>query len=347
MTVFASSLLQKLRGKCTVVLLDMSDHRDLDRIGRLDFQNVFLALAQMSRWRRLMRSRPDIAYLNLSQNRLGTLRDGLMVLIATRAGVPTVLHLHGAHFPDFFGRLSTIERRLLARVIAKASTLIVLCETIESQTHHLMPALRLAVVPNGIADGPPTRPRSFDGPLTVGSVGALMEEKGILDLLTAFADTHRQHPSTRLVLCGDWWPKSFRMQALACLEALSLQRVVEFLPAVPMEERWSVFDRIDVFAMPTYYRVEGQPLSLLEAMWAGCAVIATRHACIPATVGDGAVLTDPRDPVMLGERLCQLVSDRQRLRELSSRAWRLAREAYDFERVSADLLSVFTAAASA
>src|SRR5207302_1630971 len=102
----------------------------------------------------------------------------------------------------------------------------------------------------------------------------------------------------------------------------------------------------DVFVLPTYYRFEGQPLSLLESMWAGCAVIASRHACIPATVGDGAVLIEPRDAARLGETLCELFSDRQRMRELSSRAWHVARESYDFDRVAADLVSVLEAAAA-
>ncbi len=42
-----------------------------------------------------------------------------------------------------------------------------------------------------------------------------------------------------------------------------------------------------IFALPTRYRNEGQPISILEAMGNGMFIITTDHAGIPDIVGTG------------------------------------------------------------
>ena len=39
--------------------------------------------------------------------------------------------------------------------------------------------------------------------------------------------------------------------------------------------------------LPTYYKMEGQPISILEAMATGNVILTTRHAGIPDVVTDG------------------------------------------------------------
>ena len=83
--------------------LDTSDRRDASNIGRWDAANLtlgFASLAQMAS--RLVRTRHDLVYVPISQNRLGLLRDSLFLLAARATGRRRYIHLHGAHFADFY-----------------------------------------------------------------------------------------------------------------------------------------------------------------------------------------------------------------------------------------------------
>jgi glycosyltransferase involved in cell wall biosynthesis len=59
----------------------------------------------------------------------------------------------------------------------------------------------------------------------------------------------------------------------------------------------------DVFLLPTYYPSEAQPLTIIEALNAGCPVVATAHASIPNMVRDGVEgsLVPPRAPEAIAD----------------------------------------------
>jgi glycosyltransferase involved in cell wall biosynthesis len=69
------------------------------------------------------------------------------------------------------------------------------------------------------------------------------------------------------------------------------------------------FASTDVFVLPSHR--EGQPLVILEALSAGCAVVSTRVGGIPETVVDAesGILVEPRDVPALARVLCGLIEE--------------------------------------
>jgi glycosyltransferase involved in cell wall biosynthesis len=90
----------------------------------------------------------------------------------------------------------------------------------------------------------------------------------------------------------------------------------------------------DVFAMPSY--AEGLPLALLEAMFAGSAIVASGVGGIPEAVGDGAeaLLAPPGDPEALRGALARLLSDAPLRRRLGEAARRRAHAEFRIERMA-------------
>jgi glycosyltransferase involved in cell wall biosynthesis len=78
---------------------------------------------------------------------------------------------------------------------------------------------------------------------------------------------------------------------------------------------------------------EGLPVGLLEAMAAGLAVVATRHAGIPEAVveGETGLLVDEHDAAAMAAALVALLRDPERTRRLGAagRARVLARFTHD------------------
>lgn len=66
----------------------------------------------------------------------------------------------------------------------------------------------------------------------------------------------------------------------------------------------------DVFILPTYYPVEAQPRSIIEALNCGTPVISTFHASIPEIIdiGKDGILVEKNDPESLAQSVLELVN---------------------------------------
>jgi glycosyltransferase involved in cell wall biosynthesis len=134
------------------------------------------------------------------------------------------------------------------------------------------------------------------GPLVL-YVGKRSPGKGIPDLLAAAPEVVRQVPGTVFVLVGDGASGS-EAPWLRCLGPRSNPEVLELYGAA------------DVVVVPS---VIPDALSrvILEAMTAGCAVVATRVGGTPELVEDGVsgLLVERGQPAALAEAITRLVRD--------------------------------------
>jgi glycosyltransferase involved in cell wall biosynthesis len=165
------------------------------------------------------------------------------------------------------------------------------------------------VVPNGIdlqwyqeATGATVDLRaSLGGEPILGTIGSLTAEKGTEVLISAAAVLCRSFPELRVCIVGDG---SARDALAAQVEALGLSNHVVFVGNVEDVRGWlSVFD---VFALPSYR--EGMSRSLLEAMAAGCAAVATNVGDAPEML-DASCLVAAGDIDGLVEAITRLLND--------------------------------------
>jgi glycosyltransferase involved in cell wall biosynthesis len=172
-----------------------------------------------------------------------------------------------------------------------------------------VPADRVTVVHNGIPWRPlPTiRTPGARGPgdVTVGIASRLDPIKGLEYLLPAVADVRAQGIGLRLVLVGDGpLEADLRRQAAA----LALGEGVQFAGCqTDIEAR---LESWDIFALPSLS--EAHSISLLEAMRAGKAILATNVGGNPESVRDGleALLVPAADVKALSRGLARLAGDR-------------------------------------
>ena len=77
------------------------------------------------------------------------------------------------------------------------------------------------------------------------------------------------------------------------------------------EDKLALLEQADVFALPTCYPTEGQPIALLEAMQFGLPVITTRAAGISDVVRepDNGLFVKARNPAAVLEAVERLAAD--------------------------------------
>jgi len=149
----------------------------------------------------------------------------------------------------------------------------------------------------------------------VGTVGRLVDRKGHSDLLQAWAQLHDSVPDAHLVVVG-YGPERDSLESLS--EELGISDTVHFTGS--RDDVPQLLATMDVFAFPSHW--EGHPGALLEAMAAGCPIVATRIDGNRDLVTDRqtGLLVVPRDPVALGEHIRRLCEDRELASTLGAQA---------------------------
>lgn len=145
----------------------------------------------------------------------------------------------------------------------------------------------------------------------IGCFGRLREQKGTDLFVTALCRLLPRYPDFTAVIIGEttFEHGAFTERLKAEVVAAGLSDRIVFLGELPADEvpRW--FARISIYAFTS--RNEGFGLTLLEAMAAGAALVATRAGAAETIVDDGVtgLLVPPGDAGALAAALESLMGD--------------------------------------
>jgi glycosyltransferase involved in cell wall biosynthesis len=189
-------------------------------------------------------------------------------------------------------------------------------------------------------DLPPTAlSERRDGPATLVTTGHLVARKRHADVLRALAVLGERHPGLRYRIIGDG-PERVALEGLAA--RLGVADRVEFHGQLSPHQALAEARRSTLFVMPSTEEAFG--VAYVEAM-AGCVpAIGCRGEPGPeeiAAAGDGFVLVPPGDIERLTQRIDELLSDPQRLREAGQRARATVAANFTWERCGEQTLAAY------
>ena len=118
---------------------------------------------------------------------------------------------------------------------------------------------------------------------------------------------------------------------------LDLAETVSFVGSVTGDKKAAFLRTGDLFVFPSMYRLEGQPLVILEAMCAGLPVIASDIGSLSETIDDGITgfIVPQNNPEAVCDRVLQLLRD-PTLRQSMGKAARARYEQHYTSRAFAD-----------
>ena len=153
--------------------------------------------------------------------------------------------------------------------------------------------------------------------IIIGCVARIERAKGSEDLFEAFTNLSLIYPNIYLVLIGDG-------ESMSSLSArshnLGLENRVSFVGYYDGPIK-NYINKFDIYVFPSWW--EGFPYSILEALCAGSAIIATNVGGIPEAINDGinGILIEPKSPSEIFTAV-KLLIDNTRLRNRLSKSAR-------------------------
>lgn len=336
MEIATKALLDELdaAGVAYVRVNTADPHDSLSGRGTWSLHNALEALVHIAAAMRICITSRDVraVYIPVSQELPGLLRDLAFFVVAIASRKPFAVHLHGGNFCEYLSARNSPFQRIVKALMGRAALGIVLTERLRPALSCAIDDRRIIVVPNGV--DLPTTPRRPRGQSDTDEVrllflSSLLPSKGSFVFLEAFALVRQSRENVVATVAGTWPSSEVRDETLKHAVELGISDHVRFEGAVFGTAKTDVFLTADIFCLPSFYPLEGQPLVVLEAMAAELPVVATAWRGIADTVVDGVTgfLVPSPDPTMISERIVTLVDDP----ELRGRMGSKSRARYEAE----------------
>ena len=226
--------------------------------------------------------KPHVLYLSLPKNFHPFLRTSLIILFASVLNIKIVGDLAGMDF--YFLNGNYIERKFGLYILKKVTTIRLLGESIKIKMEKLYNINNTVVFDNGIflPQNKSIQSKDFSSHINFLYCGALNREKGIMLIIESIKKILVKKNSIRFTFLGEWSDKELKRQVEDFIVTNNIEEYVEFPGRLVDDRKWKYFLDSHIYLQFSY--MDGQPLSVLEAMGFGLPVIASKVGAIPDTV---------------------------------------------------------------
>jgi len=351
-SIYFSNLLNSaIKDEFEISHLDISDHRDLDNLSRLDLTNVKLALKSIAVLRTMLgKVKPDLVYIPVASNFLPYLRDGLFILTAAYfSKAKIVIHLHEGNYfrNEFYDNSFFPVKYFIRKSLSKVDTAIVLSENLKTVFKDLVK--NTEVCHNGIKfviGDKNYQKNTLSENINISFLGNLFESKGVLDVLNAAFIVLEKHSKVKFRFAGAWSAKegNTKEKAFQIINEKGLADHVEFAGVLTGESKVEFLNQTDIFVFPSWYKHEGFPLVIIEAMAASCPVISVKDTgAIPDIVIEGitGLLIDKKRPDQIAEAVIKLINDPEERIAMGKRGKERYENFYTLDSSTNRMISIF------
>ena len=258
-----------------------------------------------------IRRRVDLLHINLASYG-STWRKLFLARVASLLGVPYIIHLHGGLYRDFWQKAPRIIQREIRSLFSRAAHIIVLGTVWRDFIADCAPETRdrIEILPNATRRS--SLPHRTGGEtVVILFLGRVCERKGAPQLMDAL-NCLKSLSAWRAVIAGDGDLATARTR----IYELGLDRRVQMPGWVGPGEVQSLIADADILVLPSFH--ENLPMSVIEGMAAGLAIVATPVGAVEDIITDDqtGLLVPPGDVAALADALRRLIENptlRQRL----------------------------------
>lgn len=267
-----------------------------------------------------------------------TFRKYCYLKVIKRAGKKAVVHIHGAKYLVFYEHLGSFGKKIVLRYLKGADMVLALSESWKKKFDSVFHLENCRVLENGIdqekfSEAADTQEEETPAFAVLGRLG---KRKGTYDLLEALETAVKQAPGLRCYLAGDGETD----KAKEIIKNKGLEKNAAVLGWIGPEETIRLLKRVSVVVLPSYN--EGLPMSVLEGMAAGKAVISTRVGAIPEVIGEeNGILIEPGDQQALAAALVWCCGNREEIRKMSANNIEKIQTQFSLERMHGKLAEYY------
>ncbi len=311
-----------------------------DAIGSFSFKKLIFFLGINIKALKVLKS--DIIYITPGQTFFGITKYTFFILLASLFNKELIIHVHGNFLGKQYEELKGLKKKIFYFLISKFTKGIVLSNSLKSNLVPFLDENKIFVAYNFAEDYlfKDSQETSFDE-LKITYLSNLMEEKGILYLLNALKELETRNIPYSAKIAGNI---DVNLKENIKKRITDLKNT-EYLGVVYKEDKKELLKWSNIFVLPTFYKMEGQPISILEALATQNVIIATNHAGIPDIITSeiNGFIIKPKSSMSIFESLMILNNDKSRIAKISKTNKKYFIENFTLSKFSNEIIRIINA----
>lgn len=245
-----------------------------------------------------------------------TFRKRIYLNTLKKAGKKTIVHIHGAKYLVFFENLNPSKKKKVVDFLKSANIVISLSDDWKVKFDEIFGLRNCVSLPNGIdtdefANAVCNLEEHHNDFLLLGRLG---QRKGAYDLIHATEIAVKKNPNIKIYMAGDGDVDIVKDM----VNQKGLERNIEVVGWVDFDGKINLLKKIGILLLPSYN--EGLPMSVLEGMASGKAIISTIVGAIPEVINkENGILIEPGDIQALADALVKCSSDISMIKAMSEK----------------------------
>jgi glycosyltransferase involved in cell wall biosynthesis len=290
----------------------------------------------------------DLVYFSSSRSKGGCIKDLFLINIAHLLKIKLINHVHGADFEKFLAIKSHFLQKLIEYSYNKVHTTIVLVDSMEEPFMRFK-SMQVRVLPNFYDPVLDEFDKCHDlknkDPFEILYLSNIMKTKGIIELIDAFLLLSEKIQNIRLNIAGEFMNddecSTEEIKILFYKKIKNISNII-YHGILKEEKKSSLLYNSSVFVLPSYYISEAFPLSIIEAMRTGCAIITTRHNYLGDIIKPkNGILVDIKDVDSLVDALERLITNAELLKNIQNNNITEAQDKYSLAKNLDSLRMIF------
>lgn len=274
----------------------------------------------LSHIKSIRKNKSDIYYFTISHSKLGNIRDLIILHELVRKRRKIVIHYHGGYYRKLYLDMNLLQKKLNKILISKVDAIIVLSKSLKHLFYEFVDENRIKTCENFVEDSSLLSEKEFYYKISklknkenidVLFLSNFIKSKGYFEILELARKT--KNKKINFHFAGKFFNEEDKKEFTHFLSKNQLDNV-QYYGIVDGNKKKKLLMNCDVFILPTYYHIEGQPISIIESMANGLTIISTKHAGIPDIVSENnGYLIDPNHIEDIENPIFDLLNNRWKL----------------------------------
>lgn len=243
-----------------------------------------------------------------------TFRKRMYLKKIKKAGKKAILHIHGAKYLVFYEGLDDKKKKNVLEFLNAADMVIALSDDWKEKFEQTFGLKNCVSLPNGIdtdefANAVCDVTEHRNEFLLLGRLG---ERKGVYDLVNAVEIAINRNSAIKVYLAGDGEIEKVK----TLVKRKRLEHNIDVIGWVDDQGKMELLKKSATLVLPSYH--EGLPMSVLEGMASGKAIISTTVGAIPEVIKEqNGILVQPGDVHALADAFIRCSSDMEMVTDMS------------------------------
>ena len=279
----------------------------------------------------------DLFHIHTAE-RGSTFRKNFYLKKIKKAGKRAIIHIHGAEYLRFYDGLNRRRKRIVDRFFHRADLVLTLSDSWRRELLARFPIKMCRILYNGVdtvgLQEAYTEVEEHRHSFLM--LGRLGRRKGALDLVNAVERAVLHNPALTVCMAGDGQVEKVR----SFVREKGLEGHILIPGWIDGKEKMHYLRNASTIVLPSCD--EGLPMSILEGMAAGKAIISTVVGGIPeAVTEENGILITPGDICALTEGLLRCSNDVEMLRDMSRKNREKAEDKFSIRQMHRQLAEYY------